>query len=623
MKTLRRLLFSGILLPTMLFAQDKLPVSSGGPVVFAHVTDIHIGVGTAEEDLERTVYDINANDTIEFVIITGDITEFGNKGEIVQAKKILDRLNKPWYIVPGNHDTKWSESGCNDFNNIFGGDTFSFQHKGTWFLGTNSGPNMRMGPGQTPRENIVWLEQQLKSIGKDAPIVYVNHYPQDPGLNNWYVVLDMLRGYNVKLFMCGHGHSNKLLDIEGVTGIMGRSNLRARDSIGGYNIVTIGNGKISYREKKPTMESQAPWYSGTWDPASRPAWNTAVTRPDFRVNDSFPSVRVKWMNQESADLGGGMAMDGRMTYYADGAGTISAVNNKSGKKHWTYKVNSKIYSTPVIHGKLLWVNLASGTIIALDKKTGLPKDSLTTNGALVSTPAIHGDTLFVAGSDGHCRAWHLGQRRLIWDFASVNNFVETRPLVKDGFLYFGSWGNEFYALETATGRLAWKWGNGSKSRMLAPAAVWPEIAAGKLFMVAPDRFMTALDPATGREIWRHQDKTHWVRESMGISRDSSLVFVKTTQGRVLAIDAASETRKVRWQAPVAEGFEIAPTPIVEYNNVVFVPFHSGLVVALDKNTGALIWKRKLTNCLVTSLLPAGKNKLLASTMDGMVAMLEW
>ena len=85
----------------------------GQPFTFAHISDTHIGNQTAEEDLRRTIKSINGNPSISFVVLTGDITEFGSDDELALAKKLLDSLNKPWHIIPGNHDANWSESGSN------------------------------------------------------------------------------------------------------------------------------------------------------------------------------------------------------------------------------------------------------------------------------------------------------------------------------------------------------------------------------------------------------------------------------------------------------------------------------------------------------------------------------
>ena len=146
------------------------------------------------------------------MILSGDITDFGSDAELQVAKQILDSLNKPWYIVPGNHDSNWSESGTNSFKKIFGSETFKFTYGGYLFLGTVCGPNMRMSPGQVSRENILWLDSSLNNLkDKNTPVIYVNHYPIDSQLNNWFEVIDPLKKRNTQLIICGHGHANRLL----------------------------------------------------------------------------------------------------------------------------------------------------------------------------------------------------------------------------------------------------------------------------------------------------------------------------------------------------------------------------------------------------------------------------
>ena len=64
------------------------------PFRFAFISDTHIGSpnGSAEEDLRRTVADINSMNDIAFVVLTGDITELGTDAEIKLAKEILCAL---------------------------------------------------------------------------------------------------------------------------------------------------------------------------------------------------------------------------------------------------------------------------------------------------------------------------------------------------------------------------------------------------------------------------------------------------------------------------------------------------------------------------------------------------
>ena len=158
------------------FAQTK-------PFRFAFLSDTHIGSpnGAAEEDLRRTVADINAQDSIDFVVITGDITELGTNAELRLAKQILDSLDIPYYIIPGNHDTGWSESGGLSFTRVFGYDKFFFRHQGVYFIGCPSGPYVRMSDGHVPRDAMNWMKEQLKKSKKRR----ATHFPQSLSPGQW------------------------------------------------------------------------------------------------------------------------------------------------------------------------------------------------------------------------------------------------------------------------------------------------------------------------------------------------------------------------------------------------------------------------------------------------------
>ncbi len=62
-------------------------LSFSQPFTFAHVTDTHVGGSTGAEDLQRTVADINSLPEVAFVLITGDVTEFGSREELEEAQE--------------------------------------------------------------------------------------------------------------------------------------------------------------------------------------------------------------------------------------------------------------------------------------------------------------------------------------------------------------------------------------------------------------------------------------------------------------------------------------------------------------------------------------------------------
>jgi outer membrane protein assembly factor BamB len=134
--------------------------------------------------------------------------------------------------------------------------------------------------------------------------------------------------------------------------------------------------------------------------------------------------------------------------------------------------------------------------------------------------------------------------------------------------------------------------------------------------------MTALNATTGNTLWRNRDTANWVRESMGLSADSARVYVKTMQGAVLAYNARSATQELVWKSPVALGYEICPSPINEYRQVVYVPTQSGVVYALSAKDGALRWHYKFSNCLVNIIQPVNEYTVIAAAADGKLVCLE-
>lgn len=600
-----------------------LPVFSQTAFKFAHVSDTHIGSHNADEDLRRTVSSINRDSTLKFVIITGDITDFGTDSEFRLAKQILDSLNKPWHIIPGNHDANWSESGTNSFKRIFGSETTDFSYGGYRFLGTVCGPNMRMSPGQVSRENIVWLDSTLAHMeDKNVPVIFLNHYPIDSSLNNWYEVIDLLKKRNTQLILCGHGHHNEVFNFEGIPGIMGRSNLRAGNPVGGYNIVTIKDDTVIYEERNPLTDKQREWARVKLFQHDFAADTNHYFRPSYVVNQVYEKVKMAWQFSDNGDIGSGAAIGRNKVILSNSNGVIYALSLKTGGKLWAFSSAGKIYSTPEVRKKLLVAASTDGNIYCLNAESGSLVWKFGTQHPVVANPLIKNNTVFIGAGDGHFRALDLRTGKLKWDFNGVKGFVVTKPLFYKDKIYFGSWGTEFYALNSETGALVWKWNNGSANRMYSPAACYPAGTNNRVFIVAPDRYMTVFDAETGKVIWRKRDPANRVRESMGLSADHSLIYAKTMDGALIGISTTTDSMRVDWNSNPGLYYEIAPTPIVESKQVIYVPSNSGLVIAVSRD-GSVLWKHKISNALITSISPVAKNKVIVTTMDGKVSCLQY
>lgn len=589
---------------------------------FAYLADTHIAEGAASiEELEACIKDINSNPDISFSILAGDITEFGSDREIRLAKSIIDKLEKPYYIVAGNHDSKWSESGCNTFEKVFGYGHFEFEAFGIKFVGTNSGPNMRMAPALVPRESIVLLDSLVHATPAHTPLIFVNHFPQDTSVLNYFQVLDILKGSNIQLIMGGHWHNNVTLDYEGIPGMLGRSSQAKGRKGPGYNIVTVDNGRLSICEKVVGMEPFEPWYNITFTEALPFNRRHEVygDRPDYSINNNYPNVQQIWTLQENGDIGSGAVCVEDNVVYTTTQGYVKCVSLDSGEQKWSVKLGGKVYSTPAVYKKYVVVGCADNIIYCMDLKTGREIWKHYCDKSVLASPTIFEDVVYIGASDGRFRALDLKNGHMVWNYPEVKGFVESKAYVDESQVVFGDWANTLYSLDTRTGKLKWSWKT-KGSRMYSPAAVWPVKSQNRLYIVTPERKTYSIEASSGSTMWIHRGG----RESVGISELGDKVFVKTMKDTVFCFsNSTSMTPEVLWASDTEIGYDIAPTPITSREGTVFIPTDKGSIVALNENTGEVKWRHKLSFALINYILPLEENRILVTTMDGKVSLIKY
>ncbi len=607
------LLLCSLLLVLLTHAQVK-------PFRFAFISDTHIGSpnGGAEEDLKRTVDDINSMaDQIAFVVITGDITELGTDEEIALAKKLLDELKVPYFIIPGNHDTGWSESGGLSFTKIFGDDKFHHTYNGIHFIGTASGPYVRMSDGHVPRHNMNWLKNELAKIAPKEPIVFLNHYPLDPGLDNWYEVIDLLKQKNTVLALCGHGHNNRPVKAEDIPAVMGRSNLRAKATECGYNLVDVAMGSILFTERKPVSKSEKTWTKVAFK-FQQYDLSKKYPRPDFAINQNYSNVKPKWTYSSEANVISTPVFTNNLVVFGNQNGLIEAIHAASGKRKWKFQTSGPIFSSPAATKDKIVIGSADGTIYCLNTK-GKLQWQLKAGASVLGSPLIDGNVVYIGSSDNYFRAINLTTGKEIWNFNGLGGPVVSQPVLQNNTLIFGAWDKHLYALDKQTGKLLWKWSNGSSVINYSPAACIPVIKDDVVYVVAPDRYLSAIDINTGSTLWRTNEAT--VRESIGISENGKWIYGKTMQDTLVAFPASREPQKAAWKMHVGYGYEHAPSMLIEKEGAVFFGTRNGIVYSVQSTTQKIAWSYKIDNSMVNTVKVLDNKTVIAATMDGKVCLL--
>lgn len=622
---MNRRLFTSVLfaclLPFMVQAQQAV-------FRFAQLTDIHLSPNNPNptEDLLRSIAQINATDSIDFVLVTGDIAEEGDRATMEKVKSCLDLLKVKYYVVLGNHETKWSDSGCTAFGEIFGGERFEFEHKGFLFLGFNSGPLMRMAYGHVVPQDIRWMTETMDRYNAgnsrpDKPVILVTHYPMTEGdVDNWYEVTDAVRPYNIRLFIGGHYHRDRDLRYDGIPGILMRSNLRDKDEKPGYGIYEITEDSILVYTQR-IGEPKRQWAAFSLTDSYYDRNGKAEKYPDFSVNKEYAQVQEQWIVQTGAGIYCSPAVEKDKVFVGDDLGRLTAYALKNGKKLWSFQSGKRIVGTPAVSEGIVVFGSADCKIYGLDAQNGNLLWTVEAAKPVLGAVTIENGIAYIGASDHTFRAVNIRTGEVKWAFAGVRGYIETRPLVTDNKVIFGAWDNTLYALNKADGKELWKWTGGLTRMHFSPAAVWPVAADGKVFITDPQRAMTAIDIETGNTVWRTFQSM--VRETIGLSEDKERIYSKTMNDSIVCYSTKGNQPHKLWASNVGFGYEHAPSMQVEKNGVVFGSTKEGLIFALEAATGEVLWKHKTGNSLISTVVPLDNNRVLFTATSGETGMLKF
>jgi len=196
-------------------------------MLIAQLSDLHIagwgkkayGIAPTAENLTRCVEHINQlKPKPDLVLVTGDITSKGLMEEVERSARLLDKLQCPYYIIPGNHDDRaalWS---------VFGGQACPSRTDG--FLSyVIEGNDVRLialdstipgAPGgEICESRATWLDKRLSETEHQPTVIFMHHPPIKCGVNetdiDGFIGADRLgkvfeKYTNIERVICGHIH---------------------------------------------------------------------------------------------------------------------------------------------------------------------------------------------------------------------------------------------------------------------------------------------------------------------------------------------------------------------------------------------------------------------------------
>lgn len=193
------------------------------------ITDTHIvgagecayGVVDTAAYLEKAVRQINAlsdvTGPIDAVLVTGDLTDFGKREEYARFRDLMQPLQVPYCVLPGNHDLREPmREAFTDHDYMAASGPLNF-HKVLGDLNILGLDSLVEGSshGVLGDDTNAWLDEKLEALSDQAVIVALHH----PSFATGIAHMDRQRLHDEEAFrarvgvhkgprlvLCGHVH---------------------------------------------------------------------------------------------------------------------------------------------------------------------------------------------------------------------------------------------------------------------------------------------------------------------------------------------------------------------------------------------------------------------------------
>jgi 3',5'-cyclic AMP phosphodiesterase CpdA len=202
-------------------------------MTIAHFSDPHFGRIAHPGIVDALIEEVNTPD-VDLVAISGDLTQRARRSEFARARTMLNAIEAPVLVVPGNHDVfpwwmPWRRLSrpLGRYRSLISQDlTPSFTQNGVAVLGLSSAHGATIKGGRLTAQSLAALEAFFDDRDGDTfkVVVLHHHLTKIRALGHHDIVrsaqdaLDTAIDAGVDLILCGHLHISHIEPVEIVPG---------------------------------------------------------------------------------------------------------------------------------------------------------------------------------------------------------------------------------------------------------------------------------------------------------------------------------------------------------------------------------------------------------------------
>ncbi|HEY5702753.1 MAG TPA: outer membrane protein assembly factor BamB [Gammaproteobacteria bacterium] len=210
-------------------------------------------------------------------------------------------------------------------------------------------------------------------------------------------------------------------------------------------------------------------------------------------------------------------------------------------------------------------------------------------------PVYSENKVFVANSNGKVVAYDAETGKRLWQF-DTDTYLTGGPGVGENLVLVGSGDAEVIAIDAESGKLVWR--VPVSSEVLAAPAVSADIVVARTI----DGKTVGLNASTGQKLWTYEQSVPALslRGTSAPIIDEELVIVGYDEGRLVALE--EQTGKLVWETRIALGsgrselermVDIDAEPVID-SGVIFVATFQGRLAALSLVAGSILWTREIS-----------------------------
>jgi len=549
----------------------------------AVLSDIHVTPGNENEtQLKKAVAEINNSNDLSLVVVSGDLTNEGSDVQLANVKSILDGIKHPLFVIPGNHENNWSQSATKTFIDLWGNDRFVTETDDYIIVGTNCGPFMKMGDGHIKQEDLHWLRSTLNSrIDGKKRVISFNHYPlRKDDLDNYEDYISILEDFPTVIHINGHYHKFEQYMSGQIPSVM----VRALDNRKNYGYTILDFGKDSVLVYDKVLENKPVRFCSYKLVTPKSQSSHKKTDNEFIQPDGFCVAKVY---EDTASIFTRIGFSEDKFFFGNSLGYVKAISKAGDDPLWEFRTGASVFSRPIYSGNgKVFVPSADKRMLILDATTGKVEKEYVAQGPYVADGILSGDRIYTGGYKTF-ECYDAVKGDIVWRYDSIFNYCQAAPVIFKNNVFFGAWDTNLRSLDIADGSLSWVWNNGKSANMLGPGNVVPVVSDSLVIIVAPDRYMTAIDIKNGKTLWR--DNSVRYRESLGVSSDGKCAYAKTMDGELVCVEIRYDRFNMLWKTDLGLGYEHAPCIVAERNGIIYAGSRRGILSAVDASTHNLLW----------------------------------